>query len=310
MSVKIFAGSGSLELAERIAHAYGTPLGSLDRKKFSDGEMSVAYNESIRGEHVFVVQSTNPPADNLVQLLLMIDAARRASAKYVTVVIPYFGYARQDRKDRPRVSIAAKLVANVLSAAGANRIITCDLHAGQIQGFFDIPLDHLTATSIFVPYIKQLIKTSQLQTLFAAPDVGGVSRTRAFAEHFNADMVICDKHRKRANEIASMQVIGDPEGMDVFLVDDLVDTAGTLCKAADVLKEKGAKSVRAVVTHPILSGKALDNIANSQLEELVVTDTIPPRFEHPKITVLSVADMFAKAIRKINDQESISTLFI
>jgi ribose-phosphate pyrophosphokinase len=310
MSVKIFSGSGSLELAEKIAHSYGTPLGSMDRQRFSDGEISVAFNESIRGVHVFLVQSTNPPSDNLLELLFMIDAARRASAKYVTVVMPYYGYARQDRKDRPRVSIAAKLVANLLSAAGANRVITCDLHAGQIQGFFDIPLDHLSASVVFVPYIKNLIQKNALNTMFAAPDVGGVSRTRAFATYFNADMVICDKYRKKANEIASIQVIGDPEGTDVFMVDDLVDTAGTLCKAANVLREKGAKSVRAIVTHPILSGKAIDNVDQSQLEELIVTDTIAQKISHPKITVLSVADMFAKAIRKIHDQESISTLFI
>ncbi len=282
----------------------------MDRHRFSDGELSVAFNESIRGEHVFLIQSTNPPSDNLLELLFMIDAARRASAKHVTVVIPYYGYARQDRKDRPRVSIAAKLVANILSAAGANRVITCDLHAGQIQGFFDIPLDHLSASVVFVPYIKVLIQKNNLNTLFAAPDVGGVSRTRTFAAYFNADMVICDKYRKRANEIASMQVIGDPEGTDVFMVDDLVDTAGTLCKAADVLKDKGAKSVRAIVTHPILSGKAMENIDKSQLEELVITDTLALKVEHPKVKVLSVADMFAKAIRKIHDQESISTLFI
>lgn len=310
MPVKIFSGSGSLDLAEKIAHSYGTPLGSMDRHRFSDGELSVAFNESIRGEHVFLIQSTNPPSDNLLELLFMIDAARRASAKHVTVVIPYYGYARQDRKDRPRVSIAAKLVANILSAAGANRVITCDLHAGQIQGFFDIPLDHLSASVVFVPYIKVLIQKNNLNTLFAAPDVGGVSRTRTFAAYFNADMVICDKYRKRANEIASMQVIGDPEGTDVFMVDDLVDTAGTLCKAADVLKDKGAKSVRAIVTHPILSGKAMENIDKSQLEELVITDTLALKVEHPKVKVLSVADMFAKAIRKIHDQESISTLFI
>ncbi|WP_448519386.1 ribose-phosphate pyrophosphokinase [Rhodoflexus sp.] len=311
MPVKIFSGSGSLELAVKIAHSYGTPLGALERKRFSDGELSVAFEESIRGEHVFLIQSTMPPAENLMELLLMIDAARRASAKYVTVVIPYFGYARQDRKDRPRVSIAAKLVANLLSAAGASRIITSDLHAGQIQGFFDIPLDHLSAISIFVPYIRDLVKIHQLNPIFASPDMGGVARARAFAGYFNADMVICDKQRKRANEVAAMQVIGEPEGMDIFLIDDMVDTAGTLCKAAEVLKDKGAKSVRAVCSHAILSGKALSNIENSPLEELVVTDTLPPRVEsHPKITYLSVADLFAKAIRKINDQESISTLFI
>jgi ribose-phosphate pyrophosphokinase len=310
MSVKIFAGSGTVNLAEKISHSYGTPLGSVERKKFSDGELSVAFNESIRGAHVFLIQSTAPPTDNLMELLMMIDAAKRASAMYVTVVTPYFGYARQDRKDKPRVSIAAKLVANLLSAAGADRIITCDLHAGQIQGFFDIPVDHLSAISIFVPYIRTQIQREGLSPLFAAPDMGGVSRARAFAAYFNADMVICDKQRKRANEIAAMQVIGEPDGQDVFIIDDLIDTAGTICKAAEILKDKGAKSVRAVCTHPILSGKALENIDKSVLEELVVADTVPRNINHPKITVLSVADLFAKAIRKINDQESISTLFI
>jgi ribose-phosphate pyrophosphokinase len=305
-SVKLFAGSGSKELAENIAHSYGKPLGQVTLKRFSDGELSVAYEESIRGTDLFLIQSTNPPADNLLELLMMIDAAKRASAKYVTVVIPYFGYARQDRKDKPRVSIAAKLVANLISAAGADRIVTCDLHAGQIQGFFDIPLDHLHGISIFVPYIKKL----NLEPLFAAPDVGGVSRARAFAEQFNADMVICDKHRKRANEIASMQVIGEVEGRDVILVDDLIDTGGTLCKAAALLREKGATSVRAVCTHGLLSGKAVENIDKSMLEELIITDTIQQTQTHPKIKVLTVANMFAKAIRKIHDFESISTLFI
>jgi len=305
-SVKLFAGSGSQTLAQNIANHYGKPLGQISLRRFSDGELSVAFEESIRGCDLFLIQSTNPPTDNLMELLLMIDAARRASAKYVTVVIPYFGYARQDRKDKPRVSIAAKLVANLLSAAGANRIVTCDLHAGQIQGFFDIPLDHLSGTSIFVPYLKTLPFTPT----FAAPDVGGVSRARTFAEHFNADMVICDKHRKRANEIASMQVIGDVTDKDIVLVDDMIDTGGTLCKAAALLKEKGAKSVRAVCTHAILSGNAIDNINNSVLEELIVSDTIPQKHNSPKIKVLTVADIFAKAIRRIHDFESISTLFL
>lgn len=305
-SVKLFAGSGSQTLAQNIANHYGKPLGQISLRRFSDGELSVAFEESIRGCDLFLIQSTNPPTDNLMELLLMIDAARRASAKYVTVVIPYFGYARQDRKDKPRVSIAAKLVANLISAAGANRIVTCDLHAGQIQGFFDIPLDHLSGTSIFVPYLKTLPFTPT----FAAPDVGGVSRARTFAEHFNADMVICDKHRKRANEIASMQVIGDVTDKDIVLVDDMIDTGGTLCKAAALLKEKGAKSVRAVCTHAILSGNAIDNINNSVLEELIVSDTIPQKHNSPKIKVLTVADIFAKAIRRIHDFESISTLFL
>lgn len=305
-SVRLYAGSATKDLGESIAHSYGKPLGSVELKRFSDGELSVAFTESIRGEHVFLIQSTCPPADNLLELMLMIDAAKRASAANVNVVIPYFGYARQDRKDRPRVSIAAKLVANIISAAGASRVITCDLHAGQIQGFFDIPVDHLNGITIFAPYIKQL----KINPTFAAPDVGGVSRARMYASYFNADLVICDKHRKRANEVASMQVIGEVEGADVVLVDDMIDTAGTICKAAEILKDKGANSVRAICTHAILSGKATENIANSALEEVAVTDTIPPQGEFIKIKVLSVADMFARAIRKINDQESISTLFI
>ncbi|MEQ9230813.1 MAG: ribose-phosphate pyrophosphokinase, partial [Cyclobacteriaceae bacterium] len=239
--------------------------------------------------------------------LLMIDAARRASAKYVTVVVPYFGYARQDRKDKPRVAIAAKLVANLLQAAGADRIMTCDLHAGQIQGFFDIPVDHMDGSYIFIPYIQNL----KLENLtFASPDVGGTKRTMDFAKYFQTDMVICDKHRKRANEIASMQVIGDVEGKDIVLVDDLIDTAGTLTKAAGIIMDKGAKSVRAVCTHPVLSGKAYENIENSKLEELIVTDSIPLKGESSKIKVLTVADLFAKAIRKIHDHESISSLFV
>ncbi|NMM49089.1 ribose-phosphate pyrophosphokinase [Marinigracilibium pacificum] len=306
-SVKFFPGSGSAELSEKISHFYGKPLGSITHQKFSDGEISASFNESVRGCDVFLIQSTCPPSDNIMELLLMIDAARRASAKYVTVVIPYFGYARQDRKDKPRVGVGAKLMANLLTAAGADRIMTCDLHAGQIQGFFDIPLDHLDASSIFVPYLRSLKLDN---VVFAAPDVGSTGRARRYAQHFNAEMVICDKHRKRANEIASMQVIGDVNDADVILVDDIVDTAGTICKAASILKDKGAKSVRAVITHPVLSGKAYENIENSVLEEMVVTDTIPLKKESDKIKVLTVSDLFAKAIRKIHDHESISSLFI
>ncbi|BDD03322.1 ribose-phosphate pyrophosphokinase [Aureibacter tunicatorum] len=306
-AVKIFSGTNSRYLAEQIAHCYGTTLGDVDILKFSDGEIAPNFNDSVRGCDVFLVQSTFAPADNLMELLLMIDACRRASAKYVTVVAPYFGYARQDRKDKPRVPIGAKLVANLLTAAGANRLMTCDLHAGQIQGFFDIPVDHMDGSYIFVPYIKSL----NLENLiFAAPDVGGTGRARNFAKVFTADMVICDKHRKRANEVASMQVIGDVEGKDVILVDDICDTGGTLCKAASLLKEKGANSVRAVCTHPVLSGKAYDNIANSELEELIVTDSIPLKQECEKIKVLSVADLFSRAIRKLHDNESISSLFL
>ena len=306
-SVKIFSGEATRYLADNISHYYGKPLGDVTVQRFSDGEMSPSFNESVRGCDVFLIQSTFQPSENLMELLLMIDAARRASAKYVTVVVPYFGYARQDRKDKPRVSIASKLHANLLSAAGADRLMTCDLHAGQIQGFFDIPVDHLDGSSIFVPYLKNL---NLENILFASPDVGGVKRTRSYAKHFQAGIVVCDKHRERANEVASMQIIGDVSGMDVVLVDDLVDTAGTICKAANIIMEKGAKSVRAVITHPVLSGKAYENIENSALEELVVTDTIPLSQECSKIRVLTVADLFAKAIRKIHDHESISSLFM
>ncbi len=306
-SVKIFSGQCTKYLAEKIAHAYGKPLGEVTLQRFSDGEMCPYFTESVRGTDVFLIQSTFPPSDNFMELLLMIDGAKRASAKHVTVVVPYFGYARQDRKDKPRVAIAAKLLANLLTAAGADRIMTCDLHADQIQGFFDIPLDHLDGTSIFIPYLKSLNLDN---IIFASPDVGGVKRTRTFAKFFNAEMVVCDKYRERANEIASMRLIGDVEGKDVIMVDDLIDTGGTMCKAASLLKEKGALSVRAVVTHPVLSGKAYENIENSVLEELVVTDTLPIKGESSKIKVLTVANLFAKAIRKIHDNESISSLFI
>ncbi len=305
--VKIFSGEASLYLAEKIADAYGKPLGKSTLQRFSDGEISPFFQESIRGSDVFLIQSTFQPSENFMELLLMIDAAKRASAKYVTVVVPYFGYARQDRKDKPRVAIAAKLMANLLAAAGADRIMTCDLHADQIQGFFDMPVDHLDGTSIFIPYLRSL----NLEDItFASPDVGGVKRTRAFAKFFNAELVVCDKHRQRANEVASMRLIGDVEGKDVVMVDDLVDTGGTMCKAADLLKEKGARSVRAVVTHPVLSGNAYHNIEKSALEELVVTDTIPLKRKSEKIQVLTVADLFAKAIRAIHEHGSISSLFI
>jgi ribose-phosphate pyrophosphokinase len=306
-AVKIFSGSASNYLAKDIAKYYGKDLGAATILKFSDGEMSPSFDESVRGCDVFIIQSTFPSSDNLMELLLMIDAARRASAHYVTAVMPYFGYSRQDRKDRPRVGIGAKLIGNLLTAAGADRLMTIDLHAGQIQGFMDFPVDHLEGNAIFVPYLKTL----NLDNLvFASPDVGGVVRTRNMAKFFNADMVICDKHRKRSNEIASMQLIGDVKGADVILVDDLIDTGGTLCKAAQLIMDKGAKSVRAVVTHPVLSGNAYENISNSILTELLVTDTIPQKQACDKIKVLSVAELFAKAIGRIRDHESISSLFI
>lgn len=306
-SVKIFSGTATQYLAEKIAKSYGNPLGQCEVQVFSDGERCPSFNESIRGSNVFLIQSTFPPADNMMELLLMIDAAKRASAKQVTVVVPYFGYARQDRKDKPRVAIGAKVMANLYQAAGADRIMTCDLHAGQIQGFFDIPLDHLDASAIFVPYLKSL---NMENMIIASPDVGGSARARRYAKYFGVDMVICDKHRKRANEVASMQVIGDVEGKDVVLVDDLIDTAGTMSKASHILKEKGATSVRGLCTHAVLSGNAYENLNNSALEELVVTDTIPLKGQSDKIKVLTVADIFAKAIRKVHDNESISSLFL
>lgn len=304
--VKLFAGSGSLELAEKIAISYGKPLGEVTLSRFSDGEFQPSYNESIRGNDVFLIQSTNQPTDNLLELMLMIDAAKRASAHYITAVVPYFGFARQDRKDKPRVAIGAKMIANLITAAGAHRIMTMDLHAAQIQGFFDIPVDHLDASIIFVPHIKSL----NLPNLtIASPDMGGSYRARTFAKYFNAEVVICDKQRKRANEIESMSIIGDVEGQDVVLIDDICDTAGTLSKAASLIMEKGANSVRAVCTHPVLSGKAYETVENSALTELIVTDTIPLKQQSNKIKVLSTADLFASAIKNVNEHGSISGLF-
>ena len=305
--VKIFAGNASHELGTKIAAAYGVPLGDLSIQRFADTELGPSFNESIRGCAVFLIQSTNPPAENLMELMLMVDAAKRASAASVTVVMPYYGYARQDRKDKPRVSIGAKVVADFVQSVGTDRLMTCDLHAGQIQGFFDIPVDHLDGAAVTTPYIRSL----NLENLiFASPDVGGVVRTRTFAKRFGAEIVVCDKTRLRANEIASMQVIGDVAGHHVVLVDDIVDTAGTICKAAELLMERGAKSVRAVITHAVLSGPAHARLRESALEELIVTDTIPLREENDKIRVVSVASLFAQAIHNVVTHESISSLFI
>src|SRR6201989_1135847 len=306
-SVKIFSGTGSTYLAEQIARSFGKQLGKLSIQKFSDGEFQPVFNESVRGDYVFLVQSTFAPSDNLFELLLLIDSARRASAEYITAVIPYFGFARQDRKDKPRVAIASKLVANLLTKAGADRVMTMDLHAPQIQGFFDIPVDHLDSSAIFIPYIENL-KIENL--IFAAPDVGSTNRVREVAKYFEVDMVICEKQRKRANEVAAMTVIGDVKGRNVVLIDDICDTAGTLSKSAALLKERGALSVRAFCTHPVLSGSAYENIANSALEELVVCDTIPLKKEIDKIKVLSVAELFAVAIRNAHENRSITGLFI
>ncbi|RYY55441.1 MAG: ribose-phosphate pyrophosphokinase [Chitinophagaceae bacterium] len=306
-SAKIFAGTGSEKLAEEICKKYGAKPGRIAIQHFSDGEICPVFLESIRGDFVFLVQSTHAPADNIMELLLMIDAARRASAYKVIAVIPYYGYGRQDRKDKPRVAIGSKLVANMLVSAGADRVITMDLHAPQIQGYFDIPVDHLDSHAVFIPYIENL----KLETLtFAAPDVGATNRIREIANYFSAEMVICDKHRKRANEIASMRLIGDVTGKDIVLIDDICDTGGTLAKSAALMIEKGATSVRALITHPVLSGKAYDTIQNSVLDELVVCDTIPIRAESSKIKILSVADLFAVAIRNAFENKSITSLFV
>lgn len=305
--VKLFSGTQSRYVAEKIADYYGYPLGDITVKRFSDGEMQVIINESVRGSYVFFIASTFGSAENIMELLLMIDSAKRASAGYITAVIPYFGYARQDRKDKPRVPISAKLVANLLQASGVNRIMTMDLHAEQIQGFFDIPVDHLKSEAIFMPY---LAKMDLSNVTFASPDVGGVKRARSYAKYFQRDLVICDKERRIANEVAAITVIGEVAGADVILVDDIIDTAGTLCKAADALMEKGAKSVRAILTHPVLSGKAYENIENSQIKEIIVTDSIPLRGSSDKIKVLSSAKLFARAIRNTHEYKSIAALFV
>ncbi len=304
--VKIFAGRTSRYLGEKIAQAYGAELGKMSVINFADGEFQPSFDENIRGTDVFLVQSTFTPSDNLMELLMMIDAARRASARTIVAVIPYFGFARQDRKDKPRVSIASKLVANLLMAAGVNRIITLDLHADQIQGFFDVPVDHLYASSIFIPYLKTL----HLEELtFASPDTGGTRRAGSYAKFFHTNFVICYKHRSKPNEIGKMALVGDVKGKNVILLDDIVDTGGTLCKAAEVLIENGASSVRAMITHPLLSGKAYENIEKSALEELVVTDTIPSQKESPKVKVITTADLFAEVINRLKKKESISSLF-
>ena len=307
--LKLFACNGSRAFAEQIAQKLNTKLGDSELTVFSDGEFQPQFTESVRGSAVFIVQSTNPPADNLFELLLMIDAARRASAYKVIAVIPYFGWARQDRKDRPRVSIASKLVANMLTAAGCDRVMTCELHAAQIQGFFDIPVDHLWASSIFIPYIKAM----NLDNLsIASPDMGGAKKANVYAKHLNAPLIICHKDRSKANVIGSMTAIGEIEGRNVVIVDDMVDTAGTITKCADVLMERGALSVRAVCTHPILSGPAYDRINASPIQEFLVADTIPLKQDkdNSKFTVLSMTGMFADVIDRIYHNEPVSDLFI
>lgn len=307
MTVKIFSGRATIGLAEKIAKSYGLPLGDVKVTDFSDGEFQPSFEETVRGKDVFIVQSTMPPADNLFELLLMVDAAKRASARKIIAVIPYFGFARQDRKDKPRVAIGAKLVANMLMAAGVNRLMTMDLHADQIQGFFEVPVDHLFASTIFFNEMQKL-NTGDL--VIAAPDAGGAKRANSYAKKLDVGLALCHKSRKKANEVAEMTVIGEVEGKDVILVDDMCDTAGTLTKAADLFMEKGAKSVRAFCTHAILSGPAYERIENSSLSELIVTDTIPLKQQSSKIRVLSVADLFADIIHGMVNNESISSHFI
>ncbi|MBR4977701.1 MAG: ribose-phosphate pyrophosphokinase [Bacteroidales bacterium] len=309
--LKIFACKASKEFALKVAKALNLELGDSDVITFSDGEFQPSYNESVRGATVFVIQSTFPPTDNLFELLLMIDAAKRASAHKVIAVMPYFGWARQDRKDKPRVSIGAKLVANMLNAAGCDRVMTCDLHADQIQGFFDFPVDHIYASAVFLPYLKSL----NIDNLaIAAPDMGGAKRANAYARYLECPVVICHKSREKANVVASITAIGEVAGKNIVIVDDMIDTAGTLAKAANVLKEMGALSVRACATHPVFSGPAYDRIAESELEEVIVADTIPlsddPAKDKSKITVLSMTKMFADIIDKVYNYETISTSFI
>jgi len=305
--VKIFSGRATKTLAIKIANFFGKDLGNVIVTEFSDGEFEPSFEETVRGQDVFLIQSTMPPTENLFELLLMIDAARRASAKSVVAVIPYFGFARQDRKSKPRVPIGAKMVANMLRSAGVDRIMTMDLHADQIQGFFEIPVDHLYASTIFIPYL-QGIDTGNL--IMAAPDAGGAKRANSYAKKLNLGLAMCHKQRKVANEVAEMTVIGDVRGKDVILVDDMVDTAGTLTKAADLFMENGATSVRAFCTHAVLSGPALDRIENSKLTELVVTDSIPIKGETKKIKVLSVAQLYADVMKSMVNHESISSHFI
>lgn len=304
---KIFACTQSVELAEKIAKAYGTQLGNVKFSHFSDGEFQPSFEEPVRGARVFIIGSTNPGCENLMEMLLMLDLAKRASARHITAVMPYFGWARQDRKDKPRVPIAAKLVANLLETAGATRIITMDLHADQIQGFFEKPVDHLFASTIFLPYLQSL----GLENMsIASPDMGGSKRAYAYSKYLNSDVVVCYKRRKKANVIETMELIGEVKDKNVVLVDDMVDTAGTLVKAAELMKEKGAISVRAVATHPILSGGAYERIENSELEELIVTDSIPLQHQSNKIKVLSCAELFAEVMHRVHDNSSISSKFL
>ncbi|MCT4613663.1 MAG: ribose-phosphate pyrophosphokinase [Marinifilaceae bacterium] len=305
--IKIFAGSNSEYLASKIAEAAGLEVGDSSIVRFSDGEFETCYEETVRGAHVFIVQSTFPPSDNLMELLLMIDAAKRASAYKVCAVIPYFGFARQDRKDRPRVAIGAKLVANLLTAAGVDRVMTMDLHADQIQGFFDIPVDHLYGSTVLLPHLQNM---NIPDLVIASPDMGGSKRANTYAKYLDAGLAICHKSRKKANVVGEMTAIGDVDGKNVVIVDDMIDTAGTMAMAANMLKDKGAKSVRALATHPILSGPAYERIEESALEEVIFTNSLPLHKESDKIKTLSIADLFAKTILNVYNCESISSNFV
>jgi len=306
-SFLVFSGTATQYLTEKICKSLGVPQGQINITHFADGEFSVSYEESIRGRDVFLVQSTFPNSDNLMELLLMIDAAKRASARSINAVIPYFGWARQDRKDKPRVAIGAKLVADMLSVAGISRLITMDLHADQEQGFFNVPVDHLYASSVLLPYVKSL----NLENLvIATPDVGGSKRASAYSKYFGCPLVLCNKTRPRPNEVASMQIIGDVENADVVLVDDMVDTAGTITKAADLMVEHGARSVRAIASHCVMSGSASERVQNSQLKEIVFTDSIPYSNRCAKVKQISIADLIAETIRRVEDNESISSQYL
>ena len=306
-SAKIFSCTQSTELANIIAEKFGATIGKINISKYSDGEFQPSFEESVRGARIFIIGSTQPSSENLMEMLLMLDAAKRASARHITAVIPYFGWARQDRKDKPRVPIGAKLIAKLIETAGATRIITMDLHADQIQGFFEKPVDHLFASTIFLPYIESL-KLSNLT--MASPDMGGSKRAYAYSKFLTSDVVICYKQREKANVISHMELIGDVKGKNVILVDDMVDTAGTLTKAADLMKVRGAISVRAICTHALLSGDAYDKIENSNLKELIVTDSIPSRISHNKVKVLSCAPLFAEVMHNVHSNKSISSKFI
>ena len=304
---KIFSCTQSFELSKRIAEHYGAKLGSVNFSHYSDGEFQPSFEESVRGARLFIIGSTHPSSENLMELLLMIDAAKRSSARHISAVIPYFGWARQDRKDKPRVPIGAKLIANLIEAAGATRIITMDLHADQIQGFFEKPVDHLYASTIFTPYIESL---NLKELTIASPDMGGSKRAYAYSRFLKSNVVICYKQRKKANVISHMELIGKVEGKNVIIVDDMVDTAGTLTKAADLMIERGAKSVRAICTHALLSGNAYENIENSKLKELIVTDSIPQRKKLHKVKVLTCSKLFADVMHNVNTNKSINSFFI